>query len=122
MRGNISAGRLCFAAAAGLALAVVGCAATKEAPVEKKGVCAFLGSDCNRLTPGGEGHAALRYVNPNAQWTQYTKVLIDPVTFWGTDTTSVSVADQQKLTNFFYEALTKQLGKRFKVVDTAQPG
>jgi hypothetical protein len=46
-------------------------------------------------TPG------LRYINPNAQWTQYTQVLIDPVTFWGGDDTKVSPADQRMLTNYF---------------------
>ena len=108
--------------AACVATSLVACSATQQAPVQTKGACAFLGSDCNRLTPGTSGQAALRYVNPNAQWTQYSKVIIDPVTFWGTDQTQVSPPDQQMLTNYFYEALTKQLGKKFKVVDKARPG
>lgn len=105
-----------------LAVSMAGCAATKQAPVETKGMCGFLGADCARLTPGKEGEAAMRYVNPSAPWTQYNKILIDPVTFWGTDKTSVSPDDQQKLTNYFYEALAKQLGQKFKLVDRAEPG
>src|SRR5262249_11276792 len=71
---------------------------------------------------GEEGKDGMRYVNPNANWTQYQKVLIDPVTFWGSDTTKIAAEDQQTLTNFFYQALREELGKKFEVVDQAGPG
>ena len=105
-----------------LVVSAAGCAATKQAPVETKGMCGFLGADCARLTPGKDGQAAMRYVNPNAQWTQYNKIIVEPVTFWGTDQTSVSAEDQQKLTSYFYGVLTKDLGQKFKIVDHAEPG
>ncbi|HBZ72622.1 MAG TPA: DUF3313 domain-containing protein, partial [Deltaproteobacteria bacterium] len=85
--------------------------------------CPFLGpSLCAKLTPGTSGQIDLRYVNPNAQWTQYKKVLIEPVTFWGSEDTTVSAADQRILTNFLYQALQSQLGQKFQVVDKPGPG
>lgn len=69
------------------------CSTTQKANVNQADVnCAFLANDCSLLTPGGEGQVDLRYVNPAAQWTQYNKVLIDPVTFWGDD--SIPTASQ----------------------------
>lgn len=62
----------------------------------------------------------MRYVNPAAQWSQYNKVLIDPVTFWGGDATKISAADQQMLVNYFSQQLKEQLGQKFEIVN--QPG
>jgi hypothetical protein len=70
----------------------------------------------------GKAESDLSYMNPEAQWTQYKKVMIAPVTFWGDDNTKVSAKDQHELTNYFYHALEKQLGKKFKVVDKPGPG
>jgi len=48
--------------------------------------CGFLASACSQLSPGTDGQIALRYVNPSTKWTQYTKMMIQPVTFWVTRT------------------------------------
>jgi hypothetical protein len=104
---------------------------------DSQNACPFLGSGvCAKLnptdTPGrfsagavngtADTQAALRYVNPNARWTQYKKVLIAPVTFWGGDDTKVSAEEQQKLTNYFHQALQQQLSTKFQVVDQPGPG
>ncbi len=105
------------------ATTVMACSATQQVAVKKSDLnCGFLGSDCNRLAAGAEGQAALRYVNPNANWTQYPKIVIDPVTFWGGDTTKVPAADQRALTDYFYQVLHEELGKKFQIVDQAGPG
>jgi Protein of unknown function (DUF3313) len=49
--------------------------------------------------------ADLRYVNPSAQWIQYNDVLIEPVSFWGSDDTKLSAADQRTLTTYFNKVL-----------------
>src|SRR5207247_9607405 len=72
---------------------------------------------CSRLSPGTDGQIALRYVNPSAKWTQYTKIMIQPVTFWGDENSKVSTEDQQRLVNFFYTTLNEELSKQFQVVD-----
>jgi len=115
MHGGVLA--LCLAALASA------CTPTQQVKVVKSDInCGFLGSDCNRLTAGAEGQAALRYVNPSANWKQYNKVTIDPVTFWGSDSTQISAADQQTLVNYFEQALREELGKKFQIVDQAGPG
>ncbi len=104
-----------------LAGTVAGCATTQEVPVQKSSLSGFLG-DYSKLTPGGKDQTSLRYINPAAQWTQYNKILLEPVTFWGGNTTKVSAADQQMLTNFLLQALYEELGKKFQLVDQPGPG
>jgi hypothetical protein len=99
------------------------CTTTQQVAVKRADInCGLLGSDCDRLTPGAKGQFDLRYVNPSANWRQYTKIIVDPVTFWGSDTTKVSAAEQQALTDYFYQVLREQLGKKFQLVDEAGPG
>ena len=48
--------------------------------------------------------------------------MIAPVTFWATDDSKVSAADQQALCNYLYTVLQKDLGKDFTIVDEPGPG
>jgi hypothetical protein len=98
---------------------VAGCSTTQQVSVQRPGTPGFLG-DTSMLTPGDKEQASLRYVNPAAQWTQYKKVLLEPVTFWGDDKTKISAKDQQMLCNFLQEQLYDQLGKKFQMVN--EPG
>ncbi|MGD1098204.1 MAG: DUF3313 domain-containing protein [Bryobacteraceae bacterium] len=85
----------------------------------------FLGSDYSLLTPPMEGSdqkAMLRYVNPNANWSSYDKVMIAPVTFWAADDSKVSAADQQALCNYAFGVFVKDIGKNFTIVDQPGPG
>jgi len=121
------------------AIAVLaGCATTQQVKVtdQPQAHCPFLGSDvCAKLTPSntpgrfsaaavgrGDSVMGLRYVNPNARWTEYKKVIIAPVSFWGGDDTKVSKADQLALTNYFTKALNDALSQKFQVVDQPGPG
>ena len=118
---------------------LAGCATTQQVKVADKpeGYCPFLGNEiCSKLTPsttpgrfsgaamggGGDAVMGLRYLNPNARWTGYKKVIIAPVSFWGGDDTKVSKADQLALTNFFTKALNDALSQKFQVVDQPGPG
>lgn len=111
-------------ALAGVVLAMAGCSVTQRVKVTDENYCAFLGNDvCAKLTPTkDEKEADLRYINPNAQWTQYSKVLIAPVTFWAGDKSKVSAEDQQTLTNYFAKVLHEELAKKFEVVTQPGPG
>ncbi len=108
------------------AVSLVGCSATQKVAVKQGDVnCGFLGAECGKLTPMGKDDdktAGLRYVNPSAQWTQYNKLIIDPVTFWGGDSTKVSASDQQSLVNYFSQQLNEQLAKKFQIVTQPGPG
>ncbi len=124
-----------IAAAAGLALLVFlsGCAQTvqsqpsmigkamgEQAPVLPPS--GFLGGDYSLMQPGKEGQALLIYVNPNVTWSSYNKVMIEPVEFWDSTDSSVSPADQQMLTGYFYGKLKENLQKDFTIVDQPGPG
>jgi hypothetical protein len=109
---------------AGLSLLLLSaCTTTQKAAVNQTDVnCAFLGNDCSLLTTGGKDQAGMRYVNPAAKWSQYNKVLIDPVTYWGGDSTKLSASDQQMLVNYFSQQLKEKLGEKFQIVNQPGPG
>ena len=99
------------------------CSTTQKVAINQADLnCAFLGNECSLLTPGGKGEAGLRYINPTANWIQYNKILIDPVTFWAGSSTTVSASNQQMLVDYFSQQLTAQLGQKFEVVSQAGPG
>jgi Protein of unknown function (DUF3313) len=118
-------------------LSVSGCATTQQVAVTDSNYCPFLGpSLCSRLsaneTPGRFSSAALlggtevragmAYIDPNAQWAKYDKILLAPVTYWGGDATKVSLADQHELVDFFTQALNQQLATKYKIVREPGPG
>lgn len=123
-----------------LAAGLTACATTQRVELTDPGTgnsCAYLGAEiCSKLiatdAPGRFSPSAVwdtgdtaidrRYVNQNIQWTRYHKVLIGPVQFWGGDDTSVSKADQRRLTNYFRQVLNEQLARKLQVVDTPGPG
>jgi len=115
----------------GLAAFVSACSSTVEATPEAAkamesggapppAVANFMGADASKLTKGPEGGAALAYINPNAQWTKYTKIILQPVEFWAAADSKVSLDDQKVLTGYFYNQLKTDLSKNFTLVD--QPG
>ena len=61
-------------------------------------------------------------MNPKGTFTQYDKVMIVVVGFFGSDTTKVQPKDEQRLANLFYKSLHETLAKRYQVVDEAAPG
>jgi hypothetical protein len=101
-----------------------GCTATVPRTVEQSpAICGFLGADvCAELRPGARGEAGLRYVNPKGRFTQYDKVMIVVVGFFGGDPAKVSSKDEQRLTDLFYKHLHEALAQRYPVVDEAGPG
>ncbi len=126
-----AAGATLGAIGLGALLILSGCSTTVESKPEAAktfeaggslppAVTKFLGDDASKLVPGPEGGAALVYVNPNVQWSKYTKIQLMPVEFWASADSTVSVPDQQTLTTYFYNALKTDLSKNYAIVD--QPG
>ena len=103
-------------AAVTCALLLAACATTQQADLKS----ARVRPTSATLTHGTDGQAALRYVNPAAQWTRYRKITIRPVTFWGDEQSKLSPEDQQMLVNYFYQALNEELAEKFQIVH--QPG
>jgi hypothetical protein len=102
-----------------LTAVLASCGLTQRVAVKSPARAGLL--DYSLLKPGGEGQADLRYINPVARWTQYRKIMIDPVTFWDDDR-GVPAVDQQTLCDYFYEALMQQFGEHFEIVQRPGPG
>jgi hypothetical protein len=117
---------------AGLLVLAGGCSQTvesKPAAVEQvesgqtpAAVSGFFGSNASLLQPGKEGQASMVYVNPNAQWKQYNKIMLEPVEFWDDPDSKVSPTDQHMLTAYFYNKLKETLQKNYTIVDQGGPG
>ena len=113
-----------FAVGAVVVLLGAGCTTTVRRTAEQSPiVCGFLGADlCAELQPGAKEEAGLRYVNPKGMFTQYDKVMIVVVGFFGGDPAKVSPKDEQRLTDVFYKNLHEALATRYQVVDEVGPG
>lgn len=86
-------------------------------------VTGFMGTTASMLTPGTENQAAMRYFNPNVQWSQYTKILLQPVEFWDSQTSTISQSDQQTLTSYAFNTFKTNLQNAgFTMVDQPGPG
>ena len=92
---------------------------TGERPVPAQS--GFLG-DYSQLKPGGKDQAALVYINPDAKWNTYTKIIVEPVQFWDSANSEVPVGDQQMLATYFYNTLRDYLQTGFLLVDQPGPG
>lgn len=106
----------------GLSLSLGACQTTRQArSVEPSG---FLG-DYSMLQEGAKGEALLVYIAPGVDWKSYDKVLLDSVTIWGSEDSSLKDApkDQlQHLTDLFYKDVYDELAKDYKMVDQPGPG
>jgi hypothetical protein len=89
---------------------------TKPAPPPT----AFLAHDYALLRADPDDKLALVYRDPKAKWSSYNKVLIEPVQFWAAPNTTLAAADQQVLTNYFYNRLKEEFGKVLPLAD--EPG
>jgi Protein of unknown function (DUF3313) len=83
-------------------------------------VSQFFGNNASLLQPGKEGQAPMVYINPNADWSKYTKIMLQPVQYWDNSDSKEPIADEQKLVTYFHNQLQETLQKNFTMVD--QPG
>ena len=113
-----------------LAIALAGCSVTeKETPTSPDlssgttGNSGFLSqATYDKLRPGTKDQMGLVYINPDAEWSQYSKVYIAPVTMGLGPNDNVSEQDQQMLSSYYYHALERDLAKHFTLVNQPWPG
>ncbi len=79
----------------------------------------FLG-DYSQLQQDEVDPAALVYINPDAKWTSYGSVIVEPVQFWSSDN-EVPATDQAVLVSYLFNALSENLQKNFNLVDRPGP-
>lgn len=118
---------LCRSAAIMLILSLTGCgslgrgSASQEVPEDLRS--GFLTS-YSRVQPVADQKTLWRWVNPKVDWSKYTRFIVDPVE------SRVPPKFQDKVqpnpdviaavTEYFREALIREIGSRYKVVD--KPG
>ena len=105
-------------AAACAAVTLAACSAGQARHAQPSG---FLG-DYSKLHKGGEGQALLVYVDPQARFAKYTKVMIDPVTIWrNADTAAIAPADARTLIDDLEVVLRITLDDDYTVVHAPGP-
>ncbi len=107
---------------ASLLALLAGCEPREQTPAV--GSSGFLG-DYSQLQPGRADQAQLIYINPEADFSPYENVIVDPVVLWegaGSDLSDVSPDELQSLARDLETAMRKQLGLEFQVVERPEPG
>ena len=99
-----------------------GCATTRQARrVETSG---FL-EDYSQLQVGKPGEALLVYINPEADFSAYDKILLDDVTIWrAVDSNLEDVPEDEidELALGLHEAMVESLKEDYEIVHRAGPG
>ncbi len=103
-------------------LVTAGCSRIRQTrSVERAG---FL-SDYSLLRKGKGEDPLLTYINPRVDISKYDKVLLESITLWeGKNFTpsKLSREEQQALTDGFYQALHRELGEDYEMVNHPGPG
>jgi hypothetical protein len=106
------------------ALAVIGLMACAQTEQQSGSSMAphsgFLGNYSN-LKPGKEGEAALRYVNPDVNWSRYQAIFLEPVQFWAQPESTVKPEEQQQLCDYYYNTLKEHLSTQLPMADRPGP-
>ncbi len=87
-------------------------------------VSGFL-DDYAVLHEGGPGEVALVYRNPDADWTRYAAVLLEPVTLWRSGRKSLDPVPESDLLRLVADlegAVRRALGKGYRLVHEPAPG
>ena len=120
--GNASVGPI-------VALAVVAalgaCAKTKQVAVKEPPPASAVLPEPALLKKGTTGEVSQVYLNPNAKWASYSKVMLDPVTIWtgpGSDMAKASPKEQKALADSFYTELHNAVAKRCQMVTEPSAG
>ena len=93
-------------------------------PIERSGFLAdySLLSETDKAIPGDSGsRSRLRYINPDADWAAYRKVLVDPVSFFCSEDVNPH-REVQNILNYLWAELRKELKQDYELVDSPQRG
>ncbi len=113
--------QISFALAALILLA--GCVSSSHA--RKVTPSRFLGDSAPLLKKGGKDDVLLVYRNKNTDWRTYDKIIVDPVTIWAVEKSTLppdELADYQRLVDDFYVTLKAKLSKDYGMTDTPGAG
>jgi len=101
-------------------LPLAGCGPSDEAPTAS----GFLGDD-SQLRPGRVDQAELLYIDPEADFSAYENVILDPVVVWraeGAGFSGISPGELESLALDLGSSMRDELGREFQMVDRPATG
>lgn len=104
---------------------ISGCATTGGTKSTAGNTSLYVGflSDYSKLQPDTDGSDAKIYIKPGHNFKQYNKVLLDRIKVWlkeDAEYKGIDPAELQTLTDYFQEALARELGTAYPLV--LEPG
>lgn len=112
----------CIALLPVLFLLLTGCASTSQ-EVSGSKYSGFL-ADYSKLQPDPDGSGAVRYRNPGANMGKYNKVMIEKIVVSlksDAEYKAIDPNEMKALTDYFREAIARELGSDYPVVNQAGP-
>jgi hypothetical protein len=106
-----------------LALLTAGC--MHRAPMPPNAEMSGFLDDYSLLREGGPNELKLVYRNPEAKWSAYHEVLLEPITLWRSGRKSLAPVPEEdllRLVSDFQNAVRMRLGEGFRFVDAPGPG
>jgi hypothetical protein len=99
------------------------CSVTNQAKQSDVQYSGFL-ANYSDLRPTDNPQEALdRYINPQANWSSYHAIRLEPVSFWAAPNSTVSLQAQQMLTDYAYQKLVEDLtAKGIRLTDVGGSG
>ena len=105
-------------------VALTGCTGTQSVAVKPLGHTDFL-SDYSQLKPVEGEKEAKRYINPRTDFAGYDRILIDRIKVWYKDDAEykgIDPTELKALTDYFHEAIVRELEGAYAVTDRPGPG
>lgn len=76
------------------------------------------------LKDGGDDRAALVFIDQNADFSKYSKVILEPVTVWHSSEMKLAeedTAEIKALSDYLFAAVQRELSKNYEMVSAAGP-
>ena len=98
---------------------ITGCSSTVQ--TRKVDTSGFL-SNYAQLEKGEGDEVQLRYINPQADFNAYTKILMDPVKFYSDKNSTLEGEDKKRIVNYLYATVKEQLKTDYRFVSEPSAG
>jgi len=93
---------------------ITGCSSTFQ--TRKVTTTTFLG-DYSQLEKGSDDEAQLIYINPQADFNAYTKILMDPVKFYSDEDSKLEGEDKKRIVDYLDATIKEQLETDYMFVN-----
>ena len=98
---------------------ITGCSSTHQ--TRKVTTSGFL-SDYSQLEGGRKDEAQLIYINPQADFNSYTRILMDPVKFYSDKNSKLEGEDKKRIVDYLHATILEQLKYDYTFVNKPSEG